>query len=168
MTLRELAHIAGTTPKRVINTLNAVGSRAPYSEKLAFRVSAALAVHDATGIPLRRAFVIAARALRDHAGGESTVAVLGSRDDVAVVIDMRRMLSSCAIRMSALRTLLEGPQRGRPPLRRMEPLKAAADWGIDLSLLKENLTRTPEERLRQLDVMAAFARSVRRASATHG
>jgi hypothetical protein len=168
MTLRELAHIAGSTPKRVINTLNTVGSRAPYSEKLALRVSVTLAVHDATGIPLRRAFAIAARALREHETGKTKVAVPGSTDDVAVVIDMQRMLSSCAIRMSALRTLLDGPRRGRPRLRRTEPLKTAADWGIDLSLLKENLARTPEERLRQLDSMAAFARKVRRASATHG
>jgi hypothetical protein len=70
--------------------------------------------------------------------------------------------------MSALRTLLHGPQRGRPRRRRTAPLKTAADWGVDLSLLKENLTRTPEERLRQLDGMAAFALNVRRASATRG
>lgn len=168
MTLRELAHIAGTTPKRVINTLNAVGSRAPYSEKLAHRLSLTIAVHDATGIPLRRAFAIAARALRKHAGGEATVAIPGSSDCVAIAIDVQRVLSACAIRMSALRTLLEAPQRGRPRLRRKEPLKTAADWGIDLSLLKENLNRTPAERLRQLDGMAAFALNVRRASATHG
>jgi hypothetical protein len=168
MRLRETAHIAGTSPKRVINTLKAVGSRAPYSEKLAFRLAVTLAVHDATGMPLRPAFAIAARALRAHAGGETTVAISGSTDDAAVVVHVERILSSCAIRMSALRTLLEGPRRGRPRLRHTAPLTAAADWGVDLSLLKENLTRTPEERLRQLDGMAAFALNVRRASAARG
>jgi hypothetical protein len=166
MTLREVAHIAGATPKRVINTLNAVGSRSPYSYKLALRLCVTLAVHDATGIPLRRAFAIAAQALRAHADGEAAVAVGGDRDHVAIVIDMQRLLSSCAIRMSALRTLLGGRVRGRPRVRRTEPLKAATDWGLDLSLLRENLRRTPEERLRQLDGMAAFARNVHRTSST--
>lgn len=43
-----------------------------------------------------------------------------------------------------------------------DPLKAAREYGLDLSLLQANLRRTPAERLRQLDAMLSFVHRVRR------
>jgi len=42
-------------------------------------------------------------------------------------------------------------------------LEAAKDFGIDLSLLVENLEKTPTERLRELDQAQAFLEELQRA-----
>lgn len=44
-----------------------------------------------------------------------------------------------------------------------DPIRVAAEHGLDLSLLRANLRRTPAERLRQLDGMMEFVRAMRRA-----
>lgn len=161
MTLGELAVGIGSTPKRVINTLNALGGRRKYTDALAARLAITLAVHDSTGIPIRRAFQLAATALRDYSGAAEPVVVRARSAHAGVVVDVRRILSECATRLSAARTL-GTPARGRPRGRRDAPLRAAEEWGLDLSLMRTNLALTPEDRLRQLDGMAAFSRDVRR------
>jgi hypothetical protein len=44
-------------------------------------------------------------------------------------------------------------------------LAAAVEYGVDLSLLVENLRRTPAERLARLDMAAAQVAEIRRAMA---
>jgi hypothetical protein len=44
-------------------------------------------------------------------------------------------------------------------------LEAAKDFGIDLSLLVENLEKTPAERLRELAQAQSFLEELRRATA---
>ena len=45
-----------------------------------------------------------------------------------------------------------------------DPVADAADYGIDISLLRSGLGQTPDERLRQLDADAAFIREVRKST----
>ena len=47
-----------------------------------------------------------------------------------------------------------------------DPVVEAYKPGIDLTLIRENLKRTPEERLRALQQMQAFAEELRRAGKT--
>lgn len=61
----------------------------------------------------------------------------------------------------------DGPRRlGRPPARatrrRRDPLAEAAAYGVDLSLLRASLRRTPAERMDSLDADAAFLDAARR------
>jgi hypothetical protein len=52
-----------------------------------------------------------------------------------------------------------------PPRRRKDPIRAAADYGIDIPMLIANLARTPAERIRRhqiaLDTFNALRRSKR-------
>ncbi len=45
-----------------------------------------------------------------------------------------------------------------------DPIKAAADFGIDISLLQERLKRTPTERFRDHNQLSSFAEKIRGAA----
>lgn len=45
----------------------------------------------------------------------------------------------------------------------VDPVTEAYQSGIDLTLIRENLRRSPEERLRALEHLQAFAEELRRA-----
>jgi hypothetical protein len=168
MTLAEAAYLTGASPKWVLNTIAALGRSRRYSAALARRLTVARAIHEATGVPLVRSLRTASDLLAGHHTGPASVMTPGPDSDVALVVDLNRILSSFNIRYSVLRTSFAPRQRGRPPARRPDPLRAAFEWGLDLTLLAGNLAKTPAERLRQLDAMAAFAyRVVRRAPSSH-
>lgn len=87
-----------------------------------------------------------------------------ANDLVALRVDVFRILAAVTARQARLATMYQAARRGRRPSRRRDPVRAAAEYGLDLSLLRENLRRTPEERLRQLDAMLRFRSKVRRAA----
>ena len=165
MTLAELAHVLDASPKWVLNALAALGGRKRYSIVLARRLAVTRAIQKATGAPLALAFAQAERALRSYHGEEEPVVIPTGDGDVGVMVDIRRILSSLNVRLSVIRTSFGARKRGRPPRRRRDPLQTASEWGIDVTLLADNLDKTVEQRVRQLDAMAAFARGVRRTSA---
>jgi hypothetical protein len=165
MTLSEFARALGTSPKRVINTLHTLGQPLRYTDALARRLAVTLAIHDATRVPLAHAHALAAKAIAAWRGDIEPVIIRGEAADAGVVVDVRRVLAGYAARLAVARDRAEQVKRGRPPARQRNALKAAADWGIDVPLLAANLALTPEQRLRQLDRMAAFARDVRLAGA---
>ncbi len=163
MMLRAFAHLLHADTKWVLNTAAALRLPKRYSVELAKRVAVMRVIHDATGIPLARAWVCANRALRDWQGETAPVSMpAGSDGSVAVSVDLHRILSSFHVRLASLRTSFAPRQRGRRPSRQRDALQAAADWGIDLTLVADNLDKTPEMRLRQLDAMSGFSRDVRR------
>lgn len=168
MTLAETAYLTGASPKWVLNTMAALGRSRRYSEDLARRMTVARAIHEATGIPLVRSLRTASHLLAGHQNRPAPVTTPGPEREVTLVVDLNRILSSFNIRSSVLRTTFAPRQRGRPAVRRRNALEAASEWGVDLTLLTGNLAQTPEQRLRQLDAMAAFARHVvRRAPSAH-
>ncbi len=166
MTLAELAHLAGAEPKWVLNAFSALGREAPrhYTADLARRLAVTRSVHYATGMPISAAYALAARALRATRGARA-VPVSTDDPDVVLSIDVTRILSSVSVRESVLRTTFAPRKRGRPFGRRRNAIRAAREFGLDPSLLADNLALTPAERLRRLDAMARFRRHVRRETA---
>jgi hypothetical protein len=114
---------------------------------------------------LIRCFEQAQLVLRSYNGEAAPVLIPTDAAEVELSVDVHRILSSFDVRLSMLKTTYAPRQRGRVPSPRRDPLQAAVDWGTDLTLLADNLGKTVEERVRQLDSMAAFARRVHRVSA---
>lgn len=69
-------------------------------------------------------------------------------------VGLRR--TSNVVRMDAMRS------RGSIQLNAADPVTEAYQSGIDVTLIRENLRRSPEERLRALEQLQAFAEELRR------
>lgn len=165
MQLAELACLVDAPAKWVLNALAVLEPGARYSDALARRLAVTRAIHLACGTPLVEAFTVAQCALRTWDGGERPLTLhANDTDDVALTLDMYRLMSSFHVRRSLLLASDSPPARGRPRTRIGDPLVRAQDWGLDLSLIRDNLRKTPAERLRQLDAMEAFRSRTRRAT----
>lgn len=162
MTLAEFARLLDVNPKWVLNTMSALERPRNYSVSVARCLAVALAIHEGTGSPLTRSFATAERAVRAYPGDGSPVSIATDDADVELLVDVRRILSTFNVRLSVLRASFAPRQRGRPRVRLRDPLQAAAEWGIDLTLVSDNMRKTVGERVRQLDGMAAFAGKVHR------
>ncbi|MEX2154409.1 MAG: hypothetical protein WD825_13800 [Gemmatimonadaceae bacterium] len=163
MTLSELALLVGADSKWLLNAAAVLPMPRRYTLALARRLTLARALQSDLGVPLPRAYAMAGEALRRYVGDATPVTLAQSgAGTVEVRIDVHRELSALSVRMSQLQTMYAPRRRGPRPSARRDPLRAASDYGLDLSLLRANLGRTPTERLRQLDGMAQFARRVRR------
>lgn len=162
MTLAEVAQLLDVEPKWILNTMTALGGRRRYSIVLARRLAVTRAIRKATGASLVLGYAQAGRALRAYQGEAALVVISTGDGNVSVLVDMRRILSSFNVRLSVLRTTFAPRQLGRPPFLRRDPLRAATECGIDLTLLIDNLGKTVEQRIRQLDAMVGFARGVHR------
>lgn len=169
LTLGEVAYLADATPKWVLNTCAAVEPGAEYSVELARRLYVTRRLQRALDVPITSAFALAGEVLGRHDAGALPAASVPLDPDAMLTlgVDVARLDSSLAARRAALRTTIAPRTRGRPARGVVPPLEAAEAWGLDLSLLRSNLRRTPSERLRQLDAMVDFRRRVRR-TATPG
>ncbi len=166
MTLSAFARLLGAPPKWVLNTLRALGLAPRYTLALAQRLTITRAVHEAAGMPLQPAYAMAGRALRAWSGGTACVTLsITANDDVSLTLDVYRLLSSVNVRLADVRESYAPMVRGRPRAIRVSALDAATTWGLDLSLVRDNLRKTPHERLRQLDAMLAFTINVQRTTA---
>lgn len=163
MTLGEFSCLLDVEPKWVQNVVASLGGSLPFTLAAARRLAVARALADALGVPMPRAHALAGSVLRRYKGSRTPVTVNLPEDAaVTVTIDVYRILARVSVGLSRLRTLYAERQRGRPAAPR-NPIAAAEDYGVDISLLKSNLRRTHEQRLRQLDAMVDFRRRVRRA-----
>lgn len=166
MTLAAFARLVDTTPKWVLNTLRALGRSQRYRVDLARQLAVTREIAESFGLPLSTAYSLAKQALRQPVVAESLIALQAQPDsNVELRIDLYRMLSAFSVRLAALRGSGEPRLRGRPRTKAIDPIEAAEAWGLDLSLIRENLRKTPAERLRRLDAMLAFATRVRRVTA---
>ena len=57
---------------------------------------------------------------------------------------------------------LSGKKGGKHP-KSADPIQAAIDYGIDISMLKDNLKRTPAERIRRHQIALETAEKLRKA-----
>ena len=162
MTLGEFAYVIDADPKWVLNAAAVLGDPLPYTLPAARRLVVARALNAEAGMPVGRAYRVAERALARYDGSRKTVALSSDDGSVTVTVDLYRLLASVSAGMSRLAVLYAPKQRGRP-IRHRNAIKAAQDYGLDLTLLEANLRRTPAERLRMLDQMVEFRRKVRRA-----
>jgi len=160
VTLAEFAVLVGESPKWVLNTLASLRVRVEYSEAAALRMTVARALFDALRVPLPLGWRLASDALA--AGQELARIQPVAHLPVTVEIDVGRIRSTLNVRRSTASTIRRPRRAGRPRHRPVDPIAAATDHGLDVSLLRANLRRSPAQRLRQLDAMADFRRRARR------
>jgi hypothetical protein len=162
--LAELAYLADAPPKWVLNTCAAVAQGEAYSLELARRLHVARGLQRALALPIANAYALAGEVERAIEAGEVTFTPPphAAAPFLSLQFDLVRLASSFAVRRAALRTTIAPRTRGRPSRSASSPLAAAEAWGLDLSLLRANLRRTPAQRLRQLDAMVDFRRRVQR------
>lgn len=167
MTLAEFAILVDASPKWILNARAILGKDVRYSIHAANRLVIARLLNASLGTPLPRAFQLAAEALRAFAGGVNPVSITGHRLDlVQAAIDVDRVVAAVSTRLSRVRVLQLPRQSGRIPSARRDAIRAATEYGLDVSLLAANLLRTPAQRLRQLDSMSDFRNRVRRSAVT--
>ena len=116
------------------------------------------------GISIGRAAELADDALRQPP--ETRALPLAESDDGAasVVIDLARYHSTFTAALSAALNHGGPRRRGRAPVkssRVREPVARARAYGVDESLVREALERSPAERLARLDANAAFLSALR-------
>lgn len=163
MTLTAFARLLDTPPKWVLNTMSALCLKPRYTLGLAQRLAITRAVHEGAGMSLLAAYAIARQALNTWKHATECVTLpVSATGDVSLTLDVYRLLSTVNVRLADLRESFAPMVRGRPRTKRVNALDAATAWGLDVSLLRDSLRRTPRERLRQLDAMREFARNVRR------
>lgn len=158
MNLMRFALAVDAPAKWVLNAQVLLELRRDYSEARA-RVLALTRVLEAeAGLPLgiayRRAVALSAR---PPVGGAWAIRV----GDVTLAVDRPRFLTRFAIGLSRARVPDLERRRGRPPATRGSALARAEAYGVDLSLLRASLRRTPGERLRRLDEDVEFFRSLK-------
>jgi len=159
MTLAQFALAVGASRKWVQNALVTLGLSASYDEAAAKRLGLARVLNATAGMPLARAYEAAGAAL--GAGSEPHVVVAEASDgSTRVTVDVPRYLSSFYTRLAAARWHMPAGA-GRPTRAPDDPIAAAREYGIDISLLQSNLMRTPEERLRFGGRNAEFIRRLR-------
>lgn len=168
LTRSQFAAAALADEKWVENTARLLGQRLTYTSDEARRMGLVRLLTRELGVPVARAAEVAAVAL-DSAPGSRALAIPAGPDSAAtVVIDLARFYSTFAAALSAALNHGGPRRRGRSPKRKRmqvrEAMTAAESYGVDVSLLRESLERTPAERLARLDANAAFLNALRPAS----
>lgn len=168
MTRSQFARAVRADEKWVENTARALGRSLGYTVEEARWLGLVHVLTRDLGTSVQRAATLATAALQLDPATRTLRLRLSNQGEASVALDLARYQSAFG---AALSTALHhgGPCRaGRPtrPDRRDDPLATAAAHGIDLSLLRSGLRRTPAERLAQLDANAAFLHALRRATST--
>lgn len=165
MRLAEFALLLDASPKWVLNTLKALGADGRYSCDMARQLTIARAIHGAASVPMSASWSLARRVLREPITASSRVELrLAGDGDVSLTVDVYRVLSSFNVRLATVRETYAPKARGRPRSDKGSALEVAVDWGLDLSLIRDNMNKSPAQRLRQLDDIAQFSRTVRRST----
>ena len=115
------------------------------------------------GVTLARAAQLADEALRSPRHNRN-VMVGRAAGSTAISIDLARYYSTFGAALSAALELGGARRRGRPRPglpQENSTLGKAAEYGVDIDLLREGLRLTSGERLQQLDDNAAFLRALR-------
>lgn len=161
MTLGQFATVVGAEPRWVQNARQVLGLGRVYDEERAKRLGVARQLHEAFGIPLVKAYPLAREALASWPDAK-----VWRHEDAAGIgaleVNLERYLSTYAVRLSLARNRYAEKRRGRPPKRRRKRgVAGAREYGEDISLLREQLKRTPAERLRTLEEALDFVRRTR-------
>lgn len=162
MTLADFALLVDASPKWVLNTRAVLGPGVRYTVAVAERLALVRLLNRDLAIPLPRAWALAGESLARTTGSSRQVEFPVGDGTVNLSVDVHRLRSAIATRRSLLATMPPRRRTGRRPKRQSNPLAAAREYGLDVTLLQANLARRPTERLRQLDAMAAFRSHVHR------
>ena len=163
MTRSQFAMAVLADEKWVENAGRLMARRFRYTAAEARWLGLVRILNQEVGVTLSRAAELADEALRRPADG-GTVIVGRADGSAAISIDLARYYSTYAAALSAALELGGVRRRGRPRAtvpRNSRVLERAAEYGVDIGLLREGLRLAPGERLQQLDDNAAFLRAIR-------
>ena len=160
MELAEFSVLVDAPPKWVLNSRAVLGSSIRYSLAVAERLALVRMLNRDLAVPLPKAWELAGSALVP--GAPDRVEFTAGDGAVTVLVDLYRLRAAVAVRRAELATRSPRRRVGRKPRRSTDPLAAAEHYGLDVGLMKANLARRPDERIRQLDAMGAFRSRVRR------
>jgi hypothetical protein len=165
MTRAQFARAIRGDEKWVENTGRALGRRLTYTlGEARWMGLVRLLAHD-LGFSVSRAAELATVALQHPP--ETRALALAETDDgsVSTVIDLARYHSTHSAALSAALHHGGPRQRGRPAAgsrrRPRHPIAAAEAYGVDVSLLRDAVSRPSADRLARLDANASFVRSIR-------
>jgi hypothetical protein len=161
-TLGQFALAVGVTPRWVLNALTRLKVPRRYDEPLARRLALARVLADALDQELPRAFQRAGRILAAADLHQPWTEPSGD-GLVTVTVDLPRVMTLYAIRLSLARNRYGERPRGRMPRRRSSAVARAQEWGMDTTLLTSALVRSPGQRLETLHTYREELLELRRA-----
>jgi hypothetical protein len=160
MTLGAFAVAVGAPTKWVVNAHAVLGVKPDYSVARARLFALTRTLEQGVGLPLKRAYDLASLSLA-AGDGQPTWRLESPDGVVTLVVDRKRFLSDFAARLSRARVGYVERKRGRPPRKRRRGLSAARHHGVDLSLVRASLHRSPAARLQNLDADVAFLQKLK-------
>jgi hypothetical protein len=164
MTRSQFAMAVMADEKWVENAGRLLGRQFRYTPAEARWLGLVHILNQEVGVTLSRAAQLASEALRNDAKEGSVVLGRTARGSVGVSVDLGRFHSAYAAALSAAIDLGGSRRRGRrrPGLEgKTGALERAANYGVDIDLLREGLRLSRRERLERVDTNAAFARAIR-------
>ena len=163
MTRSQFAMAVLADEKWVENACRLLARHLRYTAAEARWLGLVRVLNQEVGLTLSRAAELADESLR-HAPDEVGVVVGRAVGSAAVSIDLARFHSAYAAALSAALDMGGARRRGRPRVnlrQKSRTLDRAAQYGVDIDLLREGLRLSPSERLQQLDENAAFINAIR-------
>ncbi|HRP07920.1 MAG TPA: hypothetical protein PLL69_05470 [Gemmatimonadales bacterium] len=151
MTSTQFARAAGADQTWLFNTERILGRRFPRTVAGSRELALIRMLQADLGIDLADAAGIARARARSRKRGATQLREVGGA--IGLLIDPVRFDSIWLLDLAA--ALDEGPRmRGRPPAASGNPIERARRYGIDIDLLKWQLSHTVGERLDTLDASA--------------
>jgi hypothetical protein len=162
----QFAAVVRAGEKWVENTARALGRQLAYTPSEAEWMGLVRLLTRDLGLPVNRAADLANEALRYPPNTRALSLAISPDSPAAIVLDLARFHSTFAASLSA-EIHHGGPRRrGRPSTRKrargQDAVAAAEAHGVDVSLLREALDRSPADRLARLDSNSQFLSGLRR------
>ena len=165
LTRAQFAAAVRADEKWVENTARTLGRRLEYTPAEARWLGMVRLVTRDLAIPITRAAELADDALRQPPETRALPLAVSDEGAASLMIDLARYHSTFAAALSAALNHGGPRRRGRrapaKSSRVRESVAGARAYGVDVSLLREALARSPAERLARLDANAAFLSALR-------
>ena len=165
LTRSQFATAVQADEKWVENTARTLGRRLTYTPDEARRMGLVRLLTRELGIPVARAAELTETALRQPRETRAMSLAVSPETAATLVVDLARYHSTFAAALSAAIHHGGPRRRGRHSPRKRtrgrEAVAAAEAHGVDVSLLREALERSPADRLARLDANSEFLRELR-------
>ena len=164
MTARQFAVASAADIKWIMNSAALLRRRLRYNDGEARWWGFVRLLTEAIGLPLKTAAAAATALVRIT---QSSMPVTVSADpshSASIVVDLARYESIFLGNLSRARVHETPKRKGRPPrlAAGQQALSSAYRYGVDLSLIRSALARTPAQRLAMLEANSLFLREMRR------
>ncbi len=166
MTRSQFALAVLADEKWVENSARLLGLRLRYTTAEALSLGLVRVLNQEVGLTLAKAADLAKEALEHAPATERAIVGRKEHGSAGVAVDLARYHSAHGAALSAAMELGGARRRGRP--RRGGTTRAvgdaiarAAEYGVDIDLLREGLRLSPRERLALANENAAFVNELR-------